>query len=144
MGGGHFLNVHYNSAVCFVVLIINFSNRLYIGSHIFSPPRAISKYRSLSSAFPLMLSSCSPSIPCCPQKGLVACSAQLRCPHSQRVPSTGAWHAISFVTHFKTMAVAIQTQNGEQPSGQQGRAGVTKGCGDLMGSSFLLLKLPSP
>lgn len=73
----------------------------------------------------------------------MACSMQLRYPHPQSIPSAGAWHAISLVTYFKTMAMAIQNQNGEQPPGQQGQAGVTKGCGDLMCSLFLLLKLPS-
>lgn len=60
---------------------------------------------------------------------------QLRCPHSQRVPSAGGWHAISLVTHFKTIAMAIQTQNGEQPPGQQGQADVIKGCGFIVSPS---------
>lgn len=36
------------------------------------------------------------------EKGVMTCSNWLRCPHSQRAPSAGAGHAISFVTYFKS------------------------------------------
>lgn len=148
MDGGHFLNVRYNAPICLIVLIINFCNRLlHWLTHLFSPKSYFRDHTLpdvlLSSASLLMPLPYGPPISCCPQPGLRACSMRLRCPHSQSVSSAKGWHAISLVTYFKTMAMAIQTPNGEQLSGQQSQAGVAKGCGDLICPLCLLLKLPA-
>lgn len=68
------------------------------------------------------------------EKRVMTCSNWLRCPLSQRAPSAGAWHTISFVTYFKSRGNdhpnpkwrATPSRLGRKPPGGRGQTGVVK------------------